>query len=459
MTTRREARRQLAKAAAEQAQTTTNPTHTPTPAALNAYADPYTMDARLCDNNGIISDQPVEPGSPGTTLAPQLTYRTLLNNLRRHTGLDPYTGEPFPCTGSAHLAREHIRCTSPAHTEAPAGPGSSPRAHETPAWLFQHEGHWYINHAHPATATLHGVLQADDAEGDYAGSILAAWQDALTVVLESEPNAITASPKPCWNCEGSPGYCPSCGGTGAPEPSAITGVMGAPEQPAPDTAALVDRLRNLPLDTLCEAWSADQIEMTKSSDERYGAAHDAVSTVIDEAIDALAAAEQQTAEARTWARHGYEIGQRSCLWADHGVAPAWLTEGWPLHFEADPLLEENLKLECALATAQEAAKVAADGLRDASATIGELTDENARLRADVDRPAVQRLLAHMRGEHQGDMWVEACQACMTIRIGDEADQLREQLVGERQVANAVANGLRDEIARLRALPEVGGRRG
>lgn len=30
-------------------------------------------------------------------------------------------------------------------------------------------------------------------------------------------------------------------------------------------------------------------------------------------------------EARMWARHGYEIGQRSCTWSDYGVAPAWLT--------------------------------------------------------------------------------------------------------------------------------------
>jgi hypothetical protein len=32
-------------------------------------------------------------------------------------------------------------------------------------------------------------------------------------------------------------------------------------------------------------------------------------------------------EARGWARHGYEIGQRSCTWSDQGVAPKWLT-GW-----------------------------------------------------------------------------------------------------------------------------------
>lgn len=40
------------------------------------------------------------------------------------------------------------------------------------------------------------------------------------------------------------------------------------------------------------------------------------------------------AEARNWARHGYEIGQRHCGWSDHGVAPAWLTEGWPRSFDS-----------------------------------------------------------------------------------------------------------------------------
>ena len=32
-------------------------------------------------------------------------------------------------------------------------------------------------------------------------------------------------------------------------------------------------------------------------------------------------------EARSWARHGYEIAQRTASWSDHGVAPKWLTEG------------------------------------------------------------------------------------------------------------------------------------
>jgi hypothetical protein len=41
----------------------------------------------------------------------------------------------------------------------------------------------------------------------------------------------------------------------------------------------------------------------------------------------------QLTEARVWARHGYEIGQRHCGWTDHGVAPAWLTGGWPANFD------------------------------------------------------------------------------------------------------------------------------
>lgn len=34
-------------------------------------------------------------------------------------------------------------------------------------------------------------------------------------------------------------------------------------------------------------------------------------------------------DARSWARHGYEIGQRSCTWSDAGVAPRWLTDPEP----------------------------------------------------------------------------------------------------------------------------------
>lgn len=84
-------------------------------------ADTYTAEARLCDDVGMVSDERVASGSPGTTFEPELTYGQLLNNLRKHTGLPPYVGEPFRCTGSAHLAREHFRCTNPIHAD-PSSP-------------------------------------------------------------------------------------------------------------------------------------------------------------------------------------------------------------------------------------------------------------------------------------------------------------------------------------------------
>ena len=56
--------------------------------------------------------------------------------------------------------------------------------------------------------------------------------------------------------------------------------------------------------------------------------------------DQLRDSEEQLLEARQWARHGYEIGQRHCGWTDHGVAPAWLTEGWPPHIESCEHLQQ-----------------------------------------------------------------------------------------------------------------------
>lgn len=53
-------------------------------------------------------------------------------------------------------------------------------------------------------------------------------------------------------------------------------------------------------------------------------------------------------EARQWARHGYEIGQKHCGWSDHGVAPAWLTEGWPRHIESCEHLKQMAELDMAL---------------------------------------------------------------------------------------------------------------
>jgi hypothetical protein len=50
-------------------------------------------------------------------------------------------------------------------------------------------------------------------------------------------------------------------------------------------------------------------------------------------LDEIKRLTEERDEARLWARHGYEIGQRHCGWSDHGVAPDWLTEGWPPHFD------------------------------------------------------------------------------------------------------------------------------
>lgn len=76
----------------------------------------YTMELRLCDDDGIVSHEPVD--EPGGTL--DGSYLERLNRLRNMTlrarGDKPETiTEPFTCTGSAHLAGEHMRCTSPAH--------------------------------------------------------------------------------------------------------------------------------------------------------------------------------------------------------------------------------------------------------------------------------------------------------------------------------------------------------
>lgn len=69
-------------------------------------------------------------------------------------------------------------------------------------------------------------------------------------------------------------------------------------------------------------------------------------TITDDALDQLYA---ELDEARQWARHGYEIGQRHCGWSDHGVAPAWLTEGWPPHIDSCEHLKQMAEFDMALA--------------------------------------------------------------------------------------------------------------
>ena len=74
--------------------------------------DPYTMELRLCDDAGMVSNEAAPDCQPAKT------YLDVINTLRRHTkpfGEHKPVEEPFACTGSAHLAGWHIRCTSPAH--------------------------------------------------------------------------------------------------------------------------------------------------------------------------------------------------------------------------------------------------------------------------------------------------------------------------------------------------------
>ena len=70
-------------------------------------------------------------------------------------------------------------------------------------------------------------------------------------------------------------------------------------------------------------------------------------TVI-ELTERVESTQRQRDEARTWARHGYEIGQRHCGWSDHGVAPAWLTEGWPRAFDSCEHLQQMAEFDTAL---------------------------------------------------------------------------------------------------------------
>lgn len=73
--------------------------------------DPYTIELRLCDDGGMVSHN--FPGDPEHG-----SYLDRLNYLRAQTGLrDEHlpVKDPFACTGNAHLAGHHVRCTSPAH--------------------------------------------------------------------------------------------------------------------------------------------------------------------------------------------------------------------------------------------------------------------------------------------------------------------------------------------------------
>ena len=72
--------------------------------------DPFTLAIRLCDDAGMVSHEPVRD-DPATL---DTSYLARLQRLNPSVALEI---NPFRCTGHAHLAGEHIRCTSPAHKE------------------------------------------------------------------------------------------------------------------------------------------------------------------------------------------------------------------------------------------------------------------------------------------------------------------------------------------------------
>lgn len=77
--------------------------------------DPYTMDMRLCDDGGMVSHNLVDDDKPKG----DKTYLDRHNRLARMRSVGqeprPPITKPFACTGDAHLAGAHIRCTSYAH--------------------------------------------------------------------------------------------------------------------------------------------------------------------------------------------------------------------------------------------------------------------------------------------------------------------------------------------------------
>ena len=80
--------------------------------------DPIPM--RLCDDDGMVSNEPVgDPLTPGTRDASYLERHNRLRGMTHRPHLTPEM-DPFFCTGSAHLAHEVFTCTSPAHRWSPS---------------------------------------------------------------------------------------------------------------------------------------------------------------------------------------------------------------------------------------------------------------------------------------------------------------------------------------------------
>jgi hypothetical protein len=106
-----------------------------------------------------------------------------------------------------------------------------------------------------------------------------------------------------------------------------------------------DRTIDIPAnDTTAYLSEAAQQVKPADGDERVRQ----VEAKLKAAFDVAAQFEAQRDEARQWARHGYEIGQKHCGWTDHGVAPDWLTQGWPPHIDSCEHLKQMAEFDEAL---------------------------------------------------------------------------------------------------------------
>lgn len=125
------------------------------------------------------------------------------------------------------------------------------------------------------------------------------------------------------------------------EAALARGVPGHPFSPSgPQPDALDPKLVALVLETL-------GIEMTPGGVPLDDVLHKACRE-LQNSEAARAHLRNDRKEARMWARHGYEIGQKHCGWTDHGVAPDWLTEGWPPHFDSCEHLKQMAAFDEAL---------------------------------------------------------------------------------------------------------------
>lgn len=137
---------------------------------------------------------------------------------------------------------------------------------------------------------------------------------------------------------------------------------------------------------------------------------------IRELIEHIEQAEAERDEARQWARHGYEIGQRHCGWSDHGVAPAWLTEGWPPNIGSCEHLKHAADLEEAAAVRKRVSKEQKAALTDALG-MDRLRDwddilnaaRGLRTQRDAQAEAIERVRnLHRPVDHRG---VTICWEC------------------------------------------------